>query len=218
MTLTKNYTLTSVKIDPANDYVRLVEFSIDITSDDYPGAMVQHGGLIDVSFAQLLANSPLEDFVMAIESFFVPQRASLDRHFKENLAFMHLSNGLTTAIPTVAPAPTTEMINAERSRRIDAGATLMIPGYGLIALQGRDEDQRNLNARATAATLKKAQGDDSLMIFRDANNVNHELTPDQMILVFAIGSAWVEGQYKASWAIKDLQPVPADYTDDKYWV
>lgn len=217
MALTKTYSIKSAKIDPANEYVRLVEHSIEFSHDAYPGVVSTHSGVIDVGFAQLRATSPLDDYILALGSFYAPQMVAMMHFHEEQLRMMYLANSLQSIVPDAAPEPTDDEINAERTRRIDAGATLLIPGYGLIALQGRDEDQRNLNARAAAATLKLQAGDTSLMIFRDANNVIHELTPEQQIMVFAIGSSWVESQYKASWAIKDKKPVPRDYTDDKYW-
>jgi hypothetical protein len=124
------------------------------------------------------------------------------------------------APPSETPVtePTDAEINAERDRRIEAGATIDIPGYGRVPLQGRQVDQINLNARAQAAQLKIAVGDTSSMVFRDALNQDRELTPQQMLLVFVLGSSWVESQYKASWVLKAMTPKPGDFTDEKWWV
>ena len=122
-----------------------------------------------------------------------------------------------------APRPTGDEINAERDRRIEAGATFVVTGYGPIPLQGRLKDQINLQARLIAAQGAKAMGiTDPVLVLRDAADINHMLTPDQTIELVSKGVAWIETVMMRSWDMKDgVAPFedgpPYDYTDDAYW-
>lgn len=115
------------------------------------------------------------------------------------------------------PVPTTEemhaAINAERQRRIVAGK--VIDG---VYVTGRDQDARNLTNLALAAQLRMASGDTTTTtVFRDGQNVDHELTPPQMLALWQQSAAYVSALYAASWAIKAMDPMPADVTDDGLW-
>lgn len=121
------------------------------------------------------------------------------------------------------PRPSGAQINAERDRRIEAGATFDVTGYGPIPLQGRLKDQINLQSRLIAAQGAKAMGvTDPVLVLRDAADVNHMLTPDQTIELVSKGVAWIETVMMRSWDMKDgVEPFedgpPYDYTDDGYW-
>jgi hypothetical protein len=110
-------------------------------------------------------------------------------------------------------------VNDERARRLVAGTNVSVTGHGPVALSGRDEDTRNLQGLAFAAQLRLSQGDTTHQTtFRDAGNVDHVLTPAQVLEMWSLGSAWIEQVYAASWALKDTQGgIPADYADDGYW-
>ncbi len=104
-------------------------------------------------------------------------------------------------------------VNAERARRIAAGK--IIAG---VAIRGRDEDARNLTNLALAAQLRIASGDTaSPTLFRDGNDVDHELTPPQVLSLWQQAAAYVSALYSASWAIKAMNPLPDDVTDDGLW-
>ena len=106
-----------------------------------------------------------------------------------------------------------EAVNAERARRIVAGAVL-----GGVHVTGRDEDTRNLTNLALAAQLRMAGGDTTtLTTFRDGDNVDHDLTPPQMLALWQQSAAYVEALYAASWTIKAMDPPPADVADDELW-
>jgi hypothetical protein len=121
------------------------------------------------------------------------------------------------------PKPTGDQINAERDRRIAAGETFDVSGYGSVPLQGRLQDQVNLQARLLAAQAAKAAGVSTpVLVIRDAQNVNHMLTPDQIIELVSAGTAWIEAIMLVSWNMKDgVAPFeagpPYDYADDSYW-
>lgn len=122
-----------------------------------------------------------------------------------------------------APHPTGEAINAERDRRIAAGEIFDVSGYGSVPLQGRLQDQVNLQARLLAAQAAKAAGITTpLLVIRDAQNVNHMLTPDQVIELVSAGTAWIEAVMLVSWNMKDgIAPFedgpPYNFDDDAYW-
>ena len=116
------------------------------------------------------------------------------------------------------PAPSLNgAVNAERARRILAGRAFDIPGYGLVAVEGRDEDVRNLGALGTAALAQIGAGNGAgVMQFRDADNVIHDLTWMQMLALWTASTEYVSALYAASWALKD-DGIPADFADDAYW-
>lgn len=106
-----------------------------------------------------------------------------------------------------------EGINAERDRRIVAGS--VING---IAVPGDQATQVNLLAlKDTARDLKAADVTAPALPFRDAANVEHALTPDQMISLVDAGKLYVQQVYSASWALKAMEPIPADFANDSYW-
>jgi phage tail sheath gpL-like len=104
-------------------------------------------------------------------------------------------------------------VNAERDRRIVAGKTI-----NGVAVTGRDEDARNLTNLALVAQVRIASGDTAtLTTFRDGNNTDHDLTPAEMLALWQGSAAYVSALYAASWVIKALDPIPADYDADARW-
>lgn len=122
-----------------------------------------------------------------------------------------------------APEPTGEDVNAERARRIEAGRSFNVTGYGPVPLTGRDGDQVSLMGLLIKAQGARALGVTAPVItLRDGVNVNHQLTPDQAIELISAGTAWIESVMKVSWDMKDRvgdfeDGVPYDFTDDQYW-
>jgi Domain of unknown function (DUF4376) len=104
-------------------------------------------------------------------------------------------------------------VNLERQRRIAAGG--VING---VHVTGSDEDARNLMSLALAAQMRIAAGDTAtITIYRDGNNVDHELTPAQMLNIWQQSAEYVSALYAASWALKAMDPIPEDYVADQYW-
>lgn len=104
-------------------------------------------------------------------------------------------------------------VNAERQRRIEAGK--VIDG---VHVTGRDEDARNLMSLALAAQMRLAANDhETPTTFRDGGNVDHELTPTQLLSLWKQSAEYVSALYAASWALKATQPIPGDYTADAHW-
>lgn len=111
------------------------------------------------------------------------------------------------------PVISNDDVNAERDRRIIAGKTI-----NGVAVTGREEDARNLTNLALAAQLRLASADTTTTTtFRDGNNVDHDLTPSEMLALWQGSAAYVSDLYAASWVIKALDPIPADFDADSYW-
>lgn len=104
-------------------------------------------------------------------------------------------------------------VNVERQRRLVAGG--VING---VHVTGTDEDIRNLTSLALAAQMRLSAGDDeTLTTYRDGDNVDHDLTPSQLLAIWQISSAYVSALYAASWALKAMNPIPEDYAADEHW-
>ena len=117
----------------------------------------------------------------------------------------------------VPPPASANDVNAERARRILAGRAFDIPGYGLVSVEGRDEDVRNLGALGTAALAQIGAGNGAgVMQFRDADNFIRDLTWMQMLALWSASTEYVSALYAASWALKD-DGIPDDFADDAYW-
>lgn len=118
----------------------------------------------------------------------------------------------------VALAAKHAAVNAERERRIAAGAMVAVTGAGDIPVQGREADVRNLQGLGLMALARVSAGDTATVtVFRDADNVDHDLTPPQVLELVQQASAAAEAIIQASWAIKAMDPMPADVTDDGLW-
>lgn len=112
------------------------------------------------------------------------------------------------------PAPvTTDQVNAERERRILKGET-----FDGVYVTGDDTNRSNLSGLAFGASLRISQGDTTtITVFRDGNNVDHELTPPALLSVWSQAANHVSMLYEKSWALKAMEPIPADYQSDAYW-
>ena len=114
---------------------------------------------------------------------------------------------------------TREDVNAERDRRVLAGATFDVAGYGSIRIAGDGMTQTNLMALSQAAQLRIGQGDvTTITKYRDEDNIIHDLTPPQVIDLWSQGAAFVSAVFQSSWTLKDDEAgIPADYADDGRW-
>ncbi len=111
------------------------------------------------------------------------------------------------------PAATSENVNRERSRRIAVGK--VIDG---VHVTGSDEDARNLANLGQIAKMMLDDGDtQTVTIYRDAANIDHALTPAEMVNLWRSSVSYVSALYAASWALKALDPIPADFAADDYW-
>lgn len=109
-------------------------------------------------------------------------------------------------------------VNAKRLQVITAGTDVNITGHGIVALQGRPEDQTSLQGLAFGAQLRLSMGDSTtLMDFLDRNNVPHQLVPMQMLELWQKGAAFISAVYARSWVIKEMDPETTDLEDSALW-
>jgi hypothetical protein len=128
-------------------------------------------------------------------------------------------NPIYTTVEIDLPVPENSDVNAERDRRVVAGRSFDVAGYGPVVIAGDETTIRNLQGLAFAAQMRLAQGDTTTITpFRDETDVIHELVPAQVIDLWAKGSAYVSALFQAAWVLKDNpEGIPLDYTEDKHW-
>ena len=127
-------------------------------------------------------------------------------------------------VTTDLPQPTADDVDGERQRRLGFGAGFNVAGVSEpIPLQGRAFDQTVYLALLMRAQGFKAAGITApVLTIRAADDVIHELTPDQMMSLIMQSMTWFESVMAVSWAMKDgtgdfPNGIPYDFTDDKYW-
>ena len=85
-------------------------------------------------------------------------------------------------------------------------------------MTGTDEDARTLTNLALAAQLRLASGDtETLTTFRDGANVDHQLTPSQILSLWEESAAYISALYEASWSLKAMDPISAGYATQQWW-
>lgn len=159
-------------------------------------------------------------------------QANADAHVAEHGGFVfHNAGGWNTCdmwidgqTVTLVPLkrPGTD-VNAERDRRIEAGAEFTLSTGTVIAITGREQDKTALMSQYLAAQARDAAGETGAdMVYRDRANVNRLLTPQEMIELFTLGMAWVEAVMTVAWHMKDgtgahSAGIPDDLENDSYW-
>lgn len=111
-----------------------------------------------------------------------------------------------------------DAVNVKRAGLLAAGTDVEVTGYGVVALQGRPDDQTLIQGLAFGAQLRLGLGDSATqMPFLDRANVLHLLTPVQMIEVWRKGAAFVSVVYRRSWVIKTMDPILTDLDEQTLW-
>src|SRR5690606_41721676 len=81
----------------------------------------------------------------------------------------------------------------------------------------RARAHRHLHSFPTRRSSDLAGVTAPIITFRDAENVSHLLTADQVIALVDAGKERVQAIYSASWAIKSMDPLPTDVAADELW-
>ncbi|MFV1941318.1 DUF4376 domain-containing protein [Pseudomonas luteola] len=129
-------------------------------------------------------------------------------------------NGSGWSDPVIVP--TSADVDAERDRRIDAG--MMFNG---VMYQTRPDDRENILGMSQLAAMAiqggATEGD---LRWADAEEdfewiaADNSKVPMDAHTVFALGKAAAArklAHIRAGRTLKDLDSIPADYTDDKWW-
>lgn len=121
----------------------------------------------------------------------------------------------------VIPLTATD-VDAERDRRIDAGVE-----FQSVIFQSRATDRENIAGAAQLgfmAIVGGAQPGDLRWSNPDQDfawiSSDNSLVPMDAQTVVAFGKAATERKQALIFAarqLKDMEPIPADYTDDKWW-
>lgn len=120
--------------------------------------------------------------------------------------------------PSAPEISNSDLVNFERQRRIVETVNISVSNYSSpIAIKGDDQTWSNLQALSSRAQMRIITNDDSLTVFRDENNIDHELTPNQVVELGVSMIDRVELLFKSSWVLKAMPELPKDYTDNKYW-
>lgn len=114
-------------------------------------------------------------------------------------------------------APSADMVDIERDRRLALPVTVTLAGARTFALDVDDVSLVNIQGRVSGAILKKISSDSSTAPFRDHNNNTQNLNADDWISIGQQIDAGRTAIYAASWTIKALSPIPDDYTSDSHW-
>jgi len=94
-------------------------------------------------------------------------------------------------------------VNAVREAKIAAGVPYKFPD-GMGTIQTRTTiDVRNIQTNVTTAIILKGTGETRpIMVFRDQENVLHQMTPDQMLQMAVYIANYGQAIYNRSWEIK----------------
>lgn len=100
-------------------------------------------------------------------------------------------------------------VNAERDRRLEKKYNVNIKG-NTVSVQMDSRSMNDLSNLAIHGLILKANNElDRTTTYRDANNVNHSLTPDDMCSLFVATNLQIQSLYEAAWLIKDDEALPA---------
>ena len=98
-----------------------------------------------------------------------------------------------------------QSVNQERDRRWRGTVDCDLAGDGSLVIPAdarNDTDLRNIQAVTTAAQVI-AGTPDAVLKFRDANDVTHNLSPEEVITLGLTVQAYVQSFYEKAWALKD---------------
>ena len=98
-----------------------------------------------------------------------------------------------------------QSVNQERDRRWPGTVNCDLVGDGSLVIPAdarNDTDLRNIQAVTTAAQVI-AGTPDAVLKFRDATNVTHNLSPEEVIALGLAVQAHVQSFYEKAWALKD---------------
>jgi len=111
------------------------------------------------------------------------------------------------------------VVHQERKKRIAQGTPVILAGYGTpIYVQGRDSDRANISDLAQLAQMRISAGDNTTTTaFRDRDNVDHLLTPSQIIDLYIQAAAFIQAVMQASWALKEADPTITDPSYEGHW-
>lgn len=98
-------------------------------------------------------------------------------------------------------------VNEMREAVLAEGLEITVSGYDKpIALQGRPQDRAALTELALMASLQTGNNNRTKILFRDRDNNDHFLTPEQLLEVWKKGAQYTTSVYVKSWEAKAFDP------------
>jgi len=119
-----------------------------------------------------------------------------------------------TIVDDVVPS---QKINNERDRRINMIKTVSLTSGKSFPCDMDNGGRANIDSLGAAAIAKMLLNDTTTFSFRDANNVDWELTNDDVIEMGLQIARQVEALHVKSRALKAMRPIPPRFADDSYW-
>ncbi|MBB3947696.1 hypothetical protein GGQ73_003667 [Rhizobium skierniewicense] len=133
-----------------------------------------------------------------------------------------LANGVFSPPLKPTASATKADVDIERDKRIAVGFI-----YSGKLFQARQFDLDNIRSMATAASVKIVQGaqDGDLRWFDPSNdfywiaadNTTLPMSAPDMVEFAMTAAAWGSKHILAAAALKAMSPIPADFTDNKWW-
>lgn len=125
------------------------------------------------------------------------------------------------------PDPIDADVDYERDLRLFVGTDVTITtgsytgpnGDGSVAISASTDMQTAVTALRDYAIYQRDVLLDTTTTsrFRDEDDNNHDLTPDQIDELWRLGFAFSQLIYNSSWDLKDTSPIPKDFKDDTNW-
>lgn len=119
-----------------------------------------------------------------------------------------------------------QSVNRERDRRWPGTVNCDLAGDGSLVIPAdarNDTDLRNIQAVTTTAQVV-AGTPNAVLKFRDANDVTHNLSPEEVITLGLIVQAHVQSFYEKAWTLKDsidsmtsVELDQLDVTSNTHW-
>lgn len=169
----------------------------------------------------VINGTAVENIIEASPGFAIAGRALVEATDDAHIGGTY-DGVFTPPEPDPAPAPTAADVDAERDRRIEAGFI-----FDGVHYQSRADDRENIAGASTAALgalMAGAQpgdlrwhGGESDFVWIAEDNTTVAMDAQT---VFAFGQAAMahkQAHIFAARALKDEDPIPADFADDIYW-
>lgn len=185
--------------------------TVDKEADDFParfaGEILRLMKVKDSDDVEKIASEQLQN---EVEDYFIHDVELLDEDFDQK--YMIADDSLVLKAKRYTQDELRTLVNKERQKRLETGVTI-----NGMRVAGRDDTIANLTSMAMSAQLLKSYGFERQMVFRDEDNIIHELTVDEMLDLWQKAAAAVEKIYANSWRLKDNGDIPQDFDDDKHW-
>ncbi len=120
-------------------------------------------------------------------------------------------------IPPPPPAPTSQDVNSERDRRQLIAVPVQVNPSTSFYVDVDDKSRTFILAVTEMANIITAGGGTDLIDFTGADNITRALTPDEIRSMSVQVFQELARIQAKSRQIKDMDPIPSDYTDNQYW-